>query len=899
MKKAAQATPNRQLKQERERRCWSQLEVADQIGTTAFNVSRWERGITFPTAHFRQQLCALFGKSAGEIGLLQSETSDHEIVSEPGDVFPQQEVTSSELELEVERPWNVPFPRNPFFTGRGQLLERLHEQRHGIQCIALNQPQALTGLGGIGKTQIAVEYAYRYRDDYKAVLWARAASLETLAADFVALARLLSLPDQDAQDQALVVRAVKRWLVQNGGWLLILDNVDELLLVRDFVPSECKGHVLLTTRAQATGMFAESSAVEKLELSEGMQLLLRRAKLLGPSEPLDNASRTIRAQAQALAEELDGLPLALDQAGAYIEETGCRLAEYLKLYQRRRSELLKRQSSVSVDYPHTVGSTWSLSFRKVEQESLAAADLLRLCVYLAPDAIPEEIITEGATELGPVLSTVAADSLLLNEAIQVLRRYSLVNRDPEARLLNLHRVLQAVLKDGLDRQAQLQWAERAVRAVNATFPEVIFATWNRCEDLLSHAQVCAGLIDEHHFTFPEAARLLDQAGWYLHERGLGGKAEPLLHQALAIREQRLGPTHPDVAQSLYHVAGLCYEHGKYEQAEALFKRALAIREQVLGPEHPVTATTLDHLAWLYQRLGKYGQSEPLYQRALTIREHRLGSNHPHVAESLSSLGVLYQLRGKYEQAEPLHQRALAIQEQMQGSAHPNVAESLDYLADLYRAQGKYEQAEPIYQRALTIEEQALGPNHPFTSTTLACLATLYQLQGKYEQAEPLYQRALVIREEALGSSHHLTATILDSLATLYQLQGKYEQAEPLYQRALTIFEQTISMEHPRTAAALDHLATLYQAQHKYEQTESLYQQALTIREQKLGSTHPDVAQSLYHLADLYTGQGKYEQAKPFFQRALAIREEVLGPKHPDTIKVREQYIELLRTMQRP
>src|SRR5262249_55152053 len=156
------------------------------------------------------------------------------------------------------------------------------------------------------------------------------------------------------------------------------------------------------------------------------------------------------------------LPLALEQAGAYIEETGCGLSAYLELYQQRRSALLRRQSGVSPDYPHTVASTWSLSFGQVEQESPAAAALLRLCAFLAPDSIPEAILTEGASVLGPVLGPVAADPLLLNETIQVLRRYSLVKRDPEARLLNVHRLVQAVLKDGMDVAAQRQWAERTV-----------------------------------------------------------------------------------------------------------------------------------------------------------------------------------------------------------------------------------------------------------------------------------------------------------------------------------------------------------------------------------------------------------------------------------------------------
>ena len=897
VKKAAQAIPNRRLREERERRCWSQLEVADQIGTTSLNVSRWERGITFPTPHFRQELCTLFGKSAGELGLLQDQATDHERASELGVPTSQQETSGGQPESEAQQPWNVPFPRNPFFTGRGRLLKRLHEQLHNVQRAALNQPQALTGLGGIGKTQTAIEYAYGYREFYSAVLWVRAASQEMLVADFVALARLLSLPDQDAQDQTLIVVAVKRWLEQHAGWLLILDNADELPLVKDFLPSEGQGHVLLTTRAQATGKIAESLAVEKLELSEGMQLLLRRAKLLGPDEPLDNASRAVRAQAQSLAEELDGLPLALDQAGAYIEETGCSLAEYLKLYQRCQSALLKRRSSVSADYPHTVGSTWSLSFKNVEQESPAAADLLRLCAYLAPDAIPEEIITAGPAELGPVLSPAAADPLLLNEAIQVLRRYSLVKRGHEARLINLHRLVQVVLKDSLDQETQRQWAERVVRAVNAAFPEVAFATWSRCEGCLPHAQACAALIDEHRFTFPEAARLLDQAGWYLRERGLYRRAEPLLHQALAIREQKLGPIHPDVAQSLHHLAVIFYEHGKYKQAEPLFQRALVMCEKTFGPDHLQAAAILNDLAWLYAEQSRLAQAEPLIQRALTIRERALGPRHRDVGESLNDLAGFYFLQGKFEQAEPLYHHVLAIFEQTIGPEHPDTAHTINNLANNYNTLGKYEQAEPLYHRALAIREQQLGSEHPNTGVTLCDLARCYTLQGKYEQAEPLFHRALEVFEKAFNPEHPNIAFTLNYLAELYQAQGKYEQAEPPNQRALAICEQALGPDHPRTATILNNLAHLYFLQGKYEQAEPLYQRALTIREHKLESTHIFVAQSLHHLAELYQAQGKYEQAEPLFQRALAIREQMLGPEHPDTIKVRGHYSELLHMMQ--
>ena len=363
VKKAAQATPNLFLRQARLERGWTQKDVADRIGAPLnLNVNRWERGASKPSAYYVQKLCEVFGKTPAELGLLSSQPQkagtsieqDQQLVSVPA---------------EPRRLWNVPFRRNPFFTGRTDLLTMLHDQLNQKRSATLTQSQALTGLGGIGKTQTALEYAYRYRDSYDAIFWVRSAARETLIADFVALAHLLNLPAQDASDQMLVVAAVKRWLEQNESWLLILDNADELHILVDFLPGEVAGHLLLTTRAQATGRFAASLSVEKMENRESMLLLLRRAKLLEADEPLDNTSRVTRTQVQRIVHELDGLPLALDQAGAYIEEVGCSLAEYLDVYKQRRSGLLKRQSKLaSADYPYTVASTWSLSFEQVEQD---------------------------------------------------------------------------------------------------------------------------------------------------------------------------------------------------------------------------------------------------------------------------------------------------------------------------------------------------------------------------------------------------------------------------------------------------------------------------------------------------------------------------------------------------
>lgn len=793
--------------------------------------------------------------------------------------------------------WNVPYQRYPLFTGRESLLQHLRSHFASGRPIALNQSQALSGLGGIGKTQLAVEYAYRYRQHYQAVLWVRAASRDTLIADFVSMASLLHLPEQADQDQLRVVEALKRWLTQHTGWLLILDNADDLSMVAEFLPAGGEGHVLLTTRAQATGKLASSLPVERMDEEEGTTLLLRRAKLLAASAALESVAPAVYSQAQAMVRVLDGLPLALDQAGAYIEETGCSLSEYLELYQRRRSRLLARQSSLSSEYPYTVASTWSLSFQQVEQADLAAADLLRLCAFLDPDAIPEVILTAGASFLGPVLGPVAADTLLLHEVIQVLRRFSLLKRDPEAKLLNIHRLVQAVLKDGMEIQVQRQWAERVVRAVNAAFPEVTFAAWPRCQECLPHALACAEFIDEYHLAFPEAARLLYHVGWYLGERGHYAQAEPLLQRALTIREQVLGSEHLDTAAIFDRLAWLYTVEGKYEQSEALYQRALAMKELALGHAHPDIVVTLNSLAWLYLDQGRYESAEALLQRALTIKGHALGPEDRDMAETINVLARLHFLQGKYGSSEALLRRALAISEHVWGPEHPETAILFSDLAYLSRFQGNYEQSEALHQHALRLLEHTFGPGHPETAFTLDSLASLYVLQGKHEQAWPLYQRALALREQTRGPEHPDTASTIDNLALVCRAHGDYSQAEALHQRALAIREQKLGPEHPDTMVSLVNLADVYTAQQKYEQAEALYRRALAVREQVLGPEHPDTATTLDHLATLYQDRGQYEQAEPLYQRALAIREQALGPEHPDTVSARTRSTSLQEQIQ--
>ncbi|MGZ3611947.1 MAG: tetratricopeptide repeat protein, partial [Ktedonobacteraceae bacterium] len=862
--------PLSRLKQERELRAWTQSEVAERIGTTQVNVSRWEKGITIPGPYYRQKLGELFSKSIDELGLIPPKTEEVDTSAPLSDSTPS-------LSPPI---WNVPYRRNPFFTGRENILNHLNAVLQNSKTAALTQAQAISGLGGIGKTQIAIEYAYRYRDQYKAILWVNASSREALTSDFVKLASFLDVPEQDEQDQEFVVRAVKRWLSAHTSWLLILDNVDNLEMLSDYLPIYSSGDVLLTTRLQALGTLAHSIEVEKMGLVEGVKFLLRRTKILSADAELDQSTQENQSTAVQIVTALDGLPLALDQVGAYIEETHCSLVHYLNLYGTSHKELLRRRGRFPAGHPDSVAITWSISFQKVEHESEAAADLLYLLAFLDPESIPEEIILKGAAELGAELEDVANDPLAVDTIIELLLRYSLIRRNSLSRSLSIHRLVQAVLKDGMDKATQRVWAERAIRAVNRIFPDVKLETWEECERCLPHILIFANHIEDYGPGFPEAARLFNEAATYLTIHAQYKLAELLLLRALTIRQQILNTDHPDTAHTLNDLGVLYLTQSKFQQAEPLLQEALSIRQNKLGIEHAETATSLHNRAQLYYEQGYYSSAEQMYLEALEIRRRVLQPEHLDIAQSLNKLAELYTVLGKFSQAESLYEEALSIQKKILGLEHPQVAQTLNNMALLYRSKGEYPQAEQYYLQSLDIQEQKLGDDHPDVAETLNNLARLYRAMGAYEKAEPLYQSALHIRETTFGNDHPQVAQSYYSIAKLYHSQGKYTEAEKLFEQALHIQEQRLGPNHPTIASTLGMLAKTYQGQNKLAQAEELNLRALKIRESTSGVDHSHVAIIISNLVEIYHLQGRYNEAVPLISKSLTIHEQALGPDHP-------------------
>lgn len=682
--------------------------------------------------------------------------------------------------------WSVPHQRNPYFTGREALLERLHHTLNTGKAAALTHPQAISGLGGVGKTQLALEYAYRYHEKYEAVFWLKADTHESLLADFQALARLLNLPEQHAEEQMKSALAVLVWLKAHPRWLLIFDNADDLAMMRPFLPPPLYGHILLTTRAQSMGGLAHRIEVECMTPEVGALLLLRRASLLAPDATLEATPAQDRALALQIVEELGGLPLALDQAGAYMEESAYHLKGYLKLYQRQRTALLKRRGGLATDHPEPVATTWALSFERVEQADPLAAELLRFCAFLDPDAIPEELLQSAARVSHTPEDATSPDELRINAAIEVLLRFSLIQRNAKTETLTIHRLVQAVIQDAMDEETQRWWAEKVIRTLHQAFPHAInVENWPVCQRYLPHVLACVSYIEQWSFIFSEAAKLLNQAGYYLKEQARYIDAERLYQQALSIREKAFGTDNLETAQSIYNLARLYFEQGRYEKAEQLYLQTLSICERIAGTENSDIAQSLNSLALLYWIQDRYEEAEPLFQQAIAIREQIFGPEHPDTAHCLNNLALLYTSQGRYEEAERLHLRVLAIRKKAWQPDHLDTAQSLQNLASLYYIRGdqsKYREAEELFRRSLAIREKILGSEHPQTAKSLHNLALFYEAQGHYTEAEQLYQRALAIREKILGQENSKTIATIKSYVSLLRKMLREQEATILEER---------------------------------------------------------------------------------------------------------------------
>jgi transcriptional regulator with XRE-family HTH domain/tetratricopeptide (TPR) repeat protein len=521
----------------------------------------------------------------------------------------------------------LPPEPTPYFLGRERELAELRRQlRHGGRV-------AVHGMGGVGKTQLVARYARQERAAYTdGVLWLRADEESSLLGDLAGLAWRLALPEREQREQERHITAVVRWLREHPRWLLVLDNLEPAVCAaaERWLASDLPGHLLATSR---TPMWPVRLGLEPLPLETARRFLLRRT-----GQDDGNAAGDV-------ARALGRLPLALAQAAAYVDVSGRDLASYAELLRTRLIELMGEARPAG--YPHTVATTWQLSFERLEMERPAAAVLLRLCAFLAPDDIPIGVLQTGAGAVPEELRDALVDDLELDRTIAALRRYSLAQREGDR--LRVHRLVQAVVRETMPAADRTAWLSAAVRLLETAVPDAPDRDprhWPRCARLLAHAQAVDLAVGDQRVEPSAHSCVLTRVGAYLFARGEYRSARPLFERALAIREQALGCEHPATAESLDDVGMTLYMLHEPAAARSLVERALAIREQTLGPDHPLTAVCVGNLALLHHEQGDLAAARSLSERALAINERAHGPDHRSTAASLCSLAQAHQILGQ-------------------------------------------------------------------------------------------------------------------------------------------------------------------------------------------------------------------------------------------------------------
>ena len=811
-------------------------------------------------------------------------------------------------------PRNLPFTSlGNLFKGRDEELSKLDAQlsKHGAAAIV--QPETITGMGGIGKTRLALEYAWGHADDFSAFLFVSANSPEDLETNFARLSEpeTLDLPEYSFGKQADQHAAVLRWLQQHRGWLLIFDNVDTpeaVAAVKALVARLQGGQVIITSRITGAkwGNTIQQMSLEVMPLNEAVALLLESSEGLRPTRSDDTE------QAKLLAERLGCLPLALTHASAYIREHYQSIAEYAAEFEQNLSKVLAYHDHEAIEYEtevsrehadpkkkamiKTVATTFFMSFGRlgtVEKTILRAASLL------APDPIPVAMF-EGAPGETKALVTLwceesnePPEDKSVRDALNELARFSLVTRSDGA--FSVHRMEQAILRSKIPGQTMPRWLE-CVRAVlfrcapgDAENPQ----TWQILDKLRPHAEVlvASSLADDR---VEPHLPLMESLSQLYYGKGSYSQSLAIEEAMLPIAQRIYAPNSSALAHRFLCFGESLNQLGRNAEAEAAFRKSLAIREVSDGPKSLRFAEDLNYLAMAVESQGRRDEAEALHRQAIEIFEaQQFWADKGSFSKSLNNLGNLLLYKGKLDEAEALKRRAVRFAEEGFGPEHPKTLMCISGLASVLAKREDANAAELLFKRAQEGSEKSLGLEHPITLNMIENYASLLDSTKRLEEAEPLYRRVLAFRERTLGADHPDVARLLNNLAALLQRANKLDEVEPFYGRALAIWEKSLGADHPHVASVLYNLACFLQLKNRLGEAEPLYRRALAIRERALGADDPQIVDTLDLLAKLLEASGRFEEAVPLRQRALEAQERRLGPEHPEVATCLDKLANLL------
>ncbi|WP_162907851.1 FxSxx-COOH system tetratricopeptide repeat protein [Allorhizocola rhizosphaerae] len=827
-----------------------------------------------------------------------------------GDRMPPVE-TATPAKEKLPLVWgNVP-PRNPNFTGREALLQYLHTKLQ-MEREAAVLPRALHGMGGVGKSQIAIEYVHRHRSDYDLIWWIPADRKVDILASLADLAFRLKLDMTRQANNAVPVLldALNTGQIPYENWLLIFDNAEDVAEARAYFPSGGNGTILVTSRNLEWALTAEESIeVDVFTPEESRKFLLNRSPDLSPQD------------ADRLGEELGYLPLAVEQAASWHAVTGMPVTEYLELLQAKRIELLSQTPSAQDQ--GSVAAAWNVSLDRLEQKNPAALQLLQVCSFFAPSDISRDLFVAAPVRITAELDTLLGDSIQLARAIRDIQSYALARLNHQDSTLQIHRLIQAVLMSRLDdSQRELmrfgahallvnadpkhphlpeQWSRyqmlhkhfEASRVTDSADPLIHGLTMHMVEFLFywgAHAE-CRDIATRVHATWteklgfehPQNLKLATWLGYICWVLGDFARARQVNRQAFEAYDRTFGPDDEGTLNASRMVCTDLRAAGRFQEAkernESIYKRSRTL----FGPDDPATLHAAHDLGVSLRLTGEFARAIELDDETARRRTEVLGRNHTETLRTLNGLAVDRREAGHFVEAHRLQEQIYKRHLEIMGADKPMSLHAARNLAVARRKSGDHGGAKELSEVTVEKFRRRYGTDYPETMAAELNYAVDLRQVGQLDDARELGGRLVERYRRALGAQHAHTLSAQTNLAIVYRLQGDPEQAHALNKQVYETLTETLGADHPVTLTCAINLAsdlyTLGEAQAAYE----LDSETLERSQRVLGAEHPSVLACSANLALDLRRLGRTAEAEKIQGNTMALFRKVLGDKHPATL----------------
>jgi Flp pilus assembly protein TadD len=743
---------------------------------------------------------------------------------------------------------------SPHFRDPTEALARVRETLLADGNVAVVVPAALYGMGGVGKTQLALKYSHEYRENYAGVWWFRAESDNTLQLDAHGACLAVGAVLADGEPPSI---SFKRWLShQEQSWLLVFDNAESVTALRPHLPQGGSHHVLITSRDPAWGGVARPIELAVWSEEEGADFFATRLPESG------------RNDLRRLSRALGGLQLALEQAAAFLEQTRGSVAGYCTQIEGvDTAALVLDEGRASTGYERSVLATLSLAFPHL---STVAQQLLSICAFFSAEPIPERYFLEGAEFLPETLANVAKQALEWERTVGELRHFGIVERidvplldctpgqsdEGVEKALLLHRLTLEVARHALtmavENGPRAQQLLRAQCPSDAKDPK----QWPRFTALLPHLINLDRLRFQDWLDRRAHSRMLDCVASYLREgKALYRESERILRSALELNRADFGEEHPVTLATMNNLAATLRAQGNLSGARSLQEQALSISRRVLGDEHQATLAMMTNLAEILRSQGDLSGTSALQEQVLSIGRRVLGEEHPGTLVTMNNLAGTLQAQGDLRGARALQEKSLSVIRCMLGEEHSDVLASMNNLASMLREQGDLDGARVLHEHVVAICCRVLGEEHPNTLISMSNMAET-QMQGDVSGARVLKERVLSVRRRVLGEEHPDTLKSMHTLAVALWAQGDVDGARTLHEQALSTRRRVLGDRHSDALTSMSDLALTLWRLGACDEAEALMTEAVEGRVSKLGTEHPHTQASINNLSAMRAERNK-------------------------------------------